>query len=151
MSPTLNPSSQTLLFRPMLAPRIRRPRRVVGVAALVDVVLLFVGFLFLNLPFVLQPGIAIMLPEAPFTNGAAYAHSIVVTMAQEDLMFLNDERTTLAGLEAALARALHRAPDATLLIEADARVTYESLVRVYGIAQRLGMTEIVLATRGETP
>ncbi len=151
MSPTPSPSDGLLLFRPSLAPRNRRPRGVVGMAALVDVILLFIGFLLLNLPFVLQPGIAIALPDAPFTDGAAYANAIVVTMAQEELIFLNDERTTLAALDAALARALHRKPGATLLIEADARVPFASLVRVYNIALQQGMTDIVLATRGTMP
>ena len=151
MKPTAGPPERLFLFQSVYPTPVRRPRSVVGVAALVDLALLLFLFVAHQLPFVLQPGIALTLPEAPFTGGAPYASSIVLTMAQEDLIFVDDERTTLAGLEAALARAVHRNPNAPLLIEADARVAYESLVRVYNLARQQGVQDVVRATRGATP
>lgn len=146
------PRDGLAVFQPFFPLKEPHWGRAIGAAAAVANVLLFLFYFMLcNQPFVMQPGVRLDLPVAEFTGGAPYASSIVITMAQEDLIFLDDERTTLAGLPAELAEAIHRKPGAALLIEADARVTYESLVRVYSMARHLGVPEIVLATRERSP
>ena len=123
-----------------------RNRRAVGpieVAALLNVVAL-VGMLhFASSRFVLQPGVRVRLPEAPFLDGVPYG-SRVLTMSQEGLLFFNDERMTMDRLAAALARA---GDDAPLLIEADEGTPYGVLMELYALAAKAGIREVVLATR----
>jgi biopolymer transport protein ExbD len=126
-----------------------RYRRAVGpieVTALLTVILLVGMFHFASLRFVLQPGVRIRLPEAPFTDGAPYG-ARVLTLSQEGLVFFNDERITLDRLGDALARPLPDAGDAPLLIEADAGTSYGTLMEVYSLATKAGLREVVLATR----
>jgi biopolymer transport protein ExbD len=116
---------------------------------LVNVVLLLVLFLIIHSSYVVQPGITVDLPAAPFVSGAHYG-AMVVTVSQEGLVFFNDERTTLEGLGAAFSQAAFDQPDSTLVIEADAQVRNATLVRIYNMAMSAGVKKVVLAT-GVTP
>ena len=100
--------------------------------------------------FVLQPGVVIQLPESPFTDGVSYG-SIIVTISQEGMMFFNDERTTLGGLASAFSQAAHEDEGATLLIEADRRVSHGTIVEIYNMALAAGIREVALGTRVSAP
>lgn len=126
-----------------------RYRRAVGpveVTALLNVVLLVGMFHFASSRFVLQPGVRVHLPEAPFTDGAPYG-SRVLTVSQEGLVFFNDERMALDALGEALARAGGGEEDVPLLIEADEGTAYGTLVEIYTLAAKAGIRDVVLATR----
>ena len=126
-----------------------RYRRAVGpieVTALLNVILLLGMFHFAALGFVLQPGVRIRLPPAPFTDGAPYG-SRVLTLSQDGLMFFNDERMAMEALGAALTRAGNETDPSPLLIEADEGTSYGTLMEVYSLATKAGIREVVLATR----
>ena len=123
-----------------------RYRRAVGpveVTALLNVVVLVGMFAFASARFVLQPGVRVRLPAAPFTDGAPYG-TRVLTLTQEGLVFFNDEKTDLDRLAGALART---PGDSTLLIEADEGTPYGTLLAAYAQAAAAGLREVVLATR----
>jgi len=123
-----------------------RYRRAVGpieVAALLNVLMLVGMFHVASSRFVLQPGVRVRLPEAPFLDGAPYG-ARVLTLTQEGLAFFNDERLAMDGLGAALARTDGAAP---LLIEADEGTPCGTLIEVYSLAVQAGIREVVLATR----
>lgn len=126
-----------------------RYRRAVGpieVTALLNVILLMGMFFFAAARFVLQPGVRIRLPEAPFTDGAPYG-ARVLTLSQEGLVFFNDERMTMARLGSALALSGSATEESLLLIEADAGTSYGTLIEAYALAMKAGIREVVLATR----
>lgn len=126
-----------------------RYRRAVGpieVAALLNVVLLVGMFHFASARFVLQPGVRVRLPEAPFLDGAPYG-ARVLTLSQEGMLFFNDELMTVEELGTALAQPAGDAGGSPLLIEADAGTTYGRLMEVYALAVKAGIREVVLATR----
>ena len=123
-----------------------RYRRAVGpveVTALLNVMMLAGMFHFASARFVLQPGVRVRLPEAPFADGAPYG-ARVLTLSQEGLVFFNDQHIAWDRLEAALARTTGEAP---LLIEADEGTAYGTLLEVYALAMKAGIREVVLATR----
>lgn len=128
----------------------RSLRGLLAVAPWVNVVLLVLMFFVVNSSFVIQPGISLNLPTTPVTGGARFG-DLVVTIPQEGMFFFNDERMTLDGLAAALAREAREHPDAALLVEADGRIDHQTLVRVYGMAHQAGLREVVLATRQPGP
>ncbi len=126
-----------------------RYRRAVGpieVVALLNVVALVMMFHFAASRFVLQPGVRVRLPAAPFTDGAPYG-SRVLTLSQEGLAFFNDERVAMDALGAALARTVGQGEDSPLLIEADEGTSYGTLIEIYSLATKAGIREVVLATR----
>ena len=118
----------------------------IEVTARLNVVVLVGMVHFASARFVLQPGVRVRLPEAPFADGAPYG-ARVLTLAQGGLMFFNDERMTPATLGPALARAGREIADSPLLIEADEGTPYGTLMDVYALAAEAGIREVVLATR----
>lgn len=124
----------------------RRKQGFMDTVPLVDAVLLIFIFFVTQASFVLQPGIRVDLPTSSFDHGAAYG-SLVVTVSQEGMVFFNDERTPLDGLGPAFARAVHEQPDCELLIEADDRVRYASLVQIFNMAREAGIRDVTLANR----
>ncbi len=138
-----------LQFRSVRRRFTGRYRRAVGpveVTALLNILALAGMFLFAAADFVLQPGVRLRLPEAPFAAGASY-RARVLTLAQGGQVFFNDERLPLAALGAALARPAGEAAGLPLLIEADEGTPYGTLIEVYALAQKAGIREVVLATR----
>lgn len=125
--------------------RYRRSVGPVDVSALLNVLLLLGMFVFAGERFVLQPGVRVRLPEAPFMDGAAYG-ARVLTVTQEGMMFYNDERTDIGRLEGALGESAAES-DRPLLVEADEGTSYGTLVEIYARAIRAGVREVVLATR----
>lgn len=128
-----------------------RYRRAVGpldVTALLNVVILVGMLCFASSRFVLQPGVQVRLPEAPFLDGAAYG-ARVLTLSGQGMMFYNDEKTTMPELEIALMGegTVHEAEASPLLIEADEGTSYARLLEIYALAVRAGIQEVVLATR----
>lgn len=119
-------------------------------AAMVDVVLLVLLFFMLSSSYVTRPGVEIRLPvsEQP---GGFQMNAMVVTLTRNGLVFFNDQRTTLEALPQALARARVENPDLPLVIEADESVTVAVQMQVVGQANRAGILEIALATRGVPP
>ena len=123
--------------------RYRRSVGPIDVVALLNVILLLGMVLFASERFVLQPGVRVRLPEAPFLDGALPG-TRVLTISQEGMLFFQDERMAPDALESALARTRGDEP---LLIEADEGTDYGTLIRIYGMAVRAGIREVVLATR----
>jgi biopolymer transport protein ExbD len=126
--------------------RLRPDGNPLSPAPFVDLFLLAILFLSVQSNFILQPGIRIRLPEAPFLSGVAYGPA-VVTVSQEGIILFNDERTTLEGLPADFAQVRYENPGAVLLIEADERVPFSTLVRIYNMALEAEIREVALATR----
>ncbi len=147
MSPTEQPIYDRInYFRGQYTPKHRLACNLIDSAPFIDVILIIFLFFIMNSSFVLQPGIKINLPTTPFLSGTKYG-TMIVTLSQEDMVFFNDERTTLNGLASAFSQAHHQDPDGTLIIEADGRVSHDTLVGIYNMAIEVGIKEVVLATR----
>jgi biopolymer transport protein ExbD len=155
---------QIVWRRPGLRDRYRIENRLcrglVVTAPWISAVLLVVGYLLLTSPFVLQPGVIIQLPEAPFTSGSPYGHRLAILSLEtpapgvrEEIVFFEDERFLMkdpsqqARLGKALTAACRERPEASLIVEADARVQHGTLVRIFTMATEAGIKSLNLATR----
>ena len=125
---------------------VRMPKALVPATALLSVMLIMLMFYVAGSRFVLQPGVIVSLPPSSFESGAPYG-PMVLTISQEGMIFFNDERTTLEGLEAAFAQSAHEHPEATLVVEADGRIQQNRIVGIYNMAMAAGIKKIALATR----
>ena len=132
--------------------RPRRPvgRAFVGFIAVVDAFALLALFQYAQSAFVLQPGVRLALPAAPFADGTPYG-SMVVVVSQEGFVFFNDERIPLEGLASAFRQTAYAQEATTLLIEADAKVRQETLIEIYNMAAEAGITDVLLASRLLSP
>lgn len=118
----------------------------VEATALLNVILLLFMMHMFTSSYVLQPGIRLALPPAPFEDGVPYG-SLILTITQEGMLFFDDERVDWQTLPAAFAKTIHPSRGDTLLVEADEGTPYQSLVRIYTLARDAGIRDVALATR----
>ncbi|HMP77711.1 MAG TPA: biopolymer transporter ExbD [Kiritimatiellia bacterium] len=144
MAETVPPS--LFVFRRHFSPSRRAPRGLLSIAPWVDLALVFLLVLIQLHATVLRPGVRLELPAAAFVDGARPG-ALVLTVPQEDMYFFQDERLTLDGLAIALARAARAQEDAALIVEADQRVAYGTLVALCNLARDAGIRDVMLATR----
>ncbi len=117
-------------------------------APMVDVVFLLLIFFVLSSSFVLQPGIKVDLQPSKVI-GAGQFQGLVVTVTRENLLFFNDQRTTLEGLRNSLQTAAQRGRDRELIIKADRQVPHGTVVELMSMAIEAGISAINIATRPE--
>ncbi len=144
------PRERLFYFRRHFHPTRRRVRGLLVTTPWIDLVLLVVLFFITQSSFVVQPGVVLDLPRAPAAGHARYG-DLVVTIPQEGIFFFNDERMTAAGLADALARAAAANPDRALIVEADERIAYRTLMEVYNMAVAAGVPQVFMATRSPAP
>ena len=141
-------------------PENRLNRGLITAAPWVNVALLVALYLYLLSPNVLQPGIAVQLPESPFVDGRHYGRNVVILSLpvagkseRDEICFFDDQRylerdaAQMDDLRAALARARRDEAKLPLVIEADRSVRHETIVRLFGMAADAGYREVNLATR----
>ncbi len=128
---TLNPGLGALLFVPFA-----------------DVAAVFLVFLLLNGGFLLQPGVAVKVPDSPFLL-APQRDPRVVSITGEPVpsIYFDNRRTDARELADRLAAI--EGDTRTLIIKADRRAPVELLVQVVNAAVTHGFS-VVLAT-AETP
>lgn len=130
--------------------RFKPTRKPVGVftisIAFCDASLLALAFFLAVSPFVMQPGINVVLPESPFTGGARFG-SMVLSITRGGWFYFNDERLDAERLPAALGVAAAANPGAPLIIEADERVPHGTVVAAWNAALGAGIGEVSIATR----
>ncbi len=118
-------------------------------APMVDVVFLLLIFFILSSSFVLQPGIEVELPPSQVKTMGAF-QGLVITVTREDVLFFNEERTSMTGLRRYLndTRAQPRR-NQQLVIKADRQVPHGMVVEIMSMAIEAGITSINIATRPE--
>ncbi|MCO5045527.1 MAG: biopolymer transporter ExbD [Kiritimatiellae bacterium] len=142
------PPKRMYVFRRHFEASHRAPRAMLLIAPWINVLLLFILVLIQQSAAVLRPGVRLELPSAPFVDGIR-PDALVLTIPQEGMFFFQDERLSFDGVALALERAVRANAGASVIIEADKRISYDTLVRIYSMARSAGVREIVLATRLE--
>lgn len=150
-------------LRTRYRPRTRIGHGTVAVAVWVDLVLLLLFFVLLTGRFVLQPGIVVELPTAPFRDGARAIEVAVVLSVpgavpglRDDIVFFDDERFVMSrpgqreALQQSFARLAARTAPVDLTLEADRRVLHGTVLDIMDIALEVGVGKVNLATRPES-
>jgi biopolymer transport protein ExbD len=118
-------------------------------APMVDVVFLLLIFFVLSSSFVLQPGFKVDLQPSDVKTTGTFRGQ-VVTVTRENLLFYNQQRTTLEGLQKAL-QAAGRQRVQELIIKADKQVPHGTVVQIMTLAVEAGIPSVNIATRPEMP
>ncbi|MDZ7792506.1 MAG: biopolymer transporter ExbD [Spirochaetia bacterium] len=84
-----------------------KPTATVDLVPLIDVVFQLVVFFMVSSTFILTPGISLTLPEASSAEPTVMTR-LVVTIAEEDQIYLNKEQYSLETLEEALQQFSQR-------------------------------------------
>jgi len=147
-------------LRTRFAPKSRIGQGLVSMAPWMDVVLIIILFSLLQSKLVLQPGVVVDLPSAPFTEGTRFGLVAVVLSVGageqeqrqnvvffDDVRFLVGQDDEIAGLEEAFRVSRERHDDDVLIIQVDQHVPHGTVQRVVRVARDAGIARINVATR----
>jgi biopolymer transport protein ExbD len=119
-------------------------------APLVDVVFLLLLFFILSSPFVLQSGLGVLLPSTGAPTLSSF-QGLVVTVTRENLLFFNNQPTTLEHLQQSLQAVARQNRNAELIIKVDQQVPYGTVVQLMDVALKAGLSVVNYAARPEVP
>jgi len=128
-----------------------KPTATVDIVPLIDVVFQLVVFFMVSSTFILTPGISLTLPEASSAEPTVMTR-LVVTIAEEDQIYLNKEQYSLETLEEALQQFSQREElreIQTVVVEGDQSVSYSLMVRVLDTLRQHGFEGVNLRMREE--
>ena len=127
-------------------PRARKRRLILNLTSLIDVLFLLLIFFMISTTFLSQPAINLELPAA--ANAELVRQTpIVIHIDESGTVYLNDEPTALALLEASLKRRLFDSADKAVVLKADSRVSHGSVVQVLDVIKGSGVKKLVVSTR----
>lgn len=151
-SPVVESSPRDRLFhlRPVFTMRYKARSGLLEIAPWADVFMLLLMIFIAHTAVLRKPGVSINLPAVSPNTAVPYAAQ-VLTALEDDVFFFDDRQMDRNGLAVELRESLARDASGTLLIEADTRLSYQSVMRVYTLAVEAGWKNIVLATRTDDP
>ena len=115
----------------------------IDMAPLIDVVFQLLIFFMLTSNFVLQPGIKVNLPKA-ISSEVIRSENLVVTLSGQDLLFLNDQPTTIQQLVPQIRQAAQ--DNKTVLLRADTSASLGRVVEIWDLCRESGIPQINIAT-----
>ncbi|MCH8503731.1 MAG: biopolymer transporter ExbD [Ectothiorhodospiraceae bacterium] len=130
-----------------------RPRRQdepeITLTPLIDVVFLMLIFFMVSTTFLRQADLEVTLPEASREPTEGAIEPIVLAINADGEFFVNGRALVNSQLETvrrALEQARDEAPDAPLLIRADARTTHQNVVTAMDAASQANLSRLSIAT-----
>jgi len=115
----------------------------IDIAPLIDVIFQLLIFFMLSSSFTFQSGINVKLPKA-VTSDVIKEENFIVTITNENLMYLNGKLMTLKELKSVLSVPKHK--KRPLLIKSDRRASVGRIVDVWDLCRNLGIERINIAT-----
>ncbi len=119
-----------------------------NIAPLIDIVFLLLIFFMLSSHFAAQPGIKITLPTA-VTGKLQLEDEVLIFIASDDRLYLNEEEVTLGSLPDKLALKLEAAKKKTVVIKADEKVDLALAVKIMDVAKQAKAEGLIISTKAE--
>ena len=112
------------------------------VAPALDVVLILVFFLVLSTSFLLQPGVAVSVPDSPFLLAPQRDPQVVsVTAAPTSAVYFENQQVSFEVLKNRLES--QRGRKRTVVIKADRLASFDLIARVMAVSLELGYPTVV--------
>lgn len=128
----------------------RREELELNITPLIDVVFLLLIFFMVSTTFERESEIKITLPKVSQEGGEAESQVVHVAIDANERLYIDErplEDARLATIRAAIAASGQALEDPAVMIEADAGVSHEIVVRVMDAARQSGLVKITFATQ----
>jgi len=113
-----------------------------SVAPALDVVLVLIFFIILSTSFLLQPGIAVTVPESPFLLAPQRDPQVIsITAAPLSSVYFEDGEVSLVQLRDRLGS--QRSRTRTVIIKADRNAPFEKIAGVVAVTIELGFPTVM--------
>ncbi len=119
----------------------------INITNLVDVALTLVVILLIMAPFIEQ-GIEVKLPASSPAKVQA-ENSVIITVAPDDVYYLDNRKVTLRELYDALRERKRAKENLGVIVKGDESVSYKNIVKVLDISKKCKIETIGLATQVE--
>ncbi len=120
---------------------------------LIDVVFLLLIFFMVSTTFERESQITIELPEAGGEEMSVERRVLDITVDRQGRFFVNQQEvinTQVATLKIAISKAIGEDHDIPVLINADAKSPYQSVMSVMDAASQLGLVNMTFAAHKPT-
>jgi biopolymer transport protein TolR len=117
----------------------------INVTPLVDVMLVLLIIFMVTAP-ILQQGVSVDLPKVSAGPLTGEEEQLVVNVAKDGRIFLNDTAITAVDLGPKLAAIAAARPDRQLYVRADQSVSYGQVMQVMGAVRDAGLVRVGLVT-----
>lgn len=115
----------------------------INVTPLVDVMLVLLIIFMVTAPM-MQQGIDVNLPQEAATNLDPSRERLVLTLAKNERMYLNDRRIDLPELEQQLRQAAGTTRE--VFLRADKEVPYGTVVKMMAVIKQAGVEKLGIVT-----
>jgi len=126
-----------------------QPTARVDLIPMIDVVFQLVVFFMVSSTLITRTGLNIDLPAAQSAQEAV-SSAVVLSVVSENEIYLGDARLTLPELDAVLAERSEEYADRSISIEADAAITYGTMIAVLDVLRRNGLRGANLVAEQQT-
>ena len=112
------------------------------VAPALDVVLILVFFLLLSTSFLLQPGVAVSVPDSPFLLAPQRDPQVIsVTAAPTSAVYFENQQVSFEALRSRLES--QRGRKRTIVIKADRLAPFDLVAHVMAVSLELGYPTVI--------
>lgn len=128
----------------------RREELELNITPLIDVVFLLLIFFMVSTTFERESEIKITLPKVSQEGGEAESQVVHVAIDANERIYIDErplEDSRPATIRAAIAASGQALEDPAVMIEADAGVSHQAVVRVMDAARQSGLVKITFATQ----
>jgi len=117
----------------------------INVTPLVDVMLVLLVIFMVTAP-IIQQGVSVDLPKTRASGLSSKDEPLVLGLARDGALYLNDNPVALADLRAKLLAINQARPGRAVLLRADRSVPYGDVVRVIAAVKEAGVERLGMVT-----
>lgn len=122
-----------------------KPRAVIDITALVDLVFLLVVFFMVTSSLGKVSSISVNLPYAE-KSGERQLSEFVITVSEENEIFVNDEKVPEDTLLELITSKKDEMEEGVVLIRGDKKSSYEKIISVMDTLKKAGISSFTLST-----
>lgn len=126
-----------------------KPLTLFHFSSLTDIVMLLLIFFLLTSQFVINTGVKVQLPGAK-NNEQAVPTRIVVTVNQDNKLFVGKDEVGIGALALKLEQANQKVNDNNLIIRADKNANIDIVIKVIDAAKGIGIDKFTIETEKES-
>ncbi len=115
----------------------------INVTPLVDITLVLLIVFMVTATFIADPVVEVDLPRAATAQDAP-SRSVAIIVDAEGQMYLNGRETTETSLEEALIREVRDDEELNVVLGADGRIDYQTVMNVIDITKRARVRNLAL-------
>ena len=115
-------------------------------SSMTDIIFQLLIFFMLTASFVSHSGIKVELPKASTGTPPRDQQQIIISISNQNRIFLNDTEVPLSNLRGSIQNAIKDMKNPIVILNADKDVNLQKAIEIIDVAKSVGCTKYLLAT-----